>query len=63
MTLFFAIYTPKIGGGGLPLPDFSPKNSKTLKLGLFLVSNSTQNVHEYEQNARTKDTYPHGNAT
>ena len=23
----------------------------------------TKNVHTYEQNARTKDTYPHGNAT
>ena len=63
MTLFFAIYPPKIGGRGHPLPDLSQKNSKILKLGLFLVSNSTQNVHEYEQNARTKDTYPHGNAT
>ena len=63
MTLLLAIYTPKIGGGGLPLPDGSLRNSKTLKLGLFLVSNSTQNVHEYEQNAHTKDTYPHGSAT
>ena len=63
MTLFFAIYTPKIGGGGLPLPDVSAKKSKPLRLGPSLVSNSTQNVHKFEQNARTKDTYPHGNAT
>ena len=34
MTYFFGFYGPKIGGGVL-LPEFCPKISKTLKFGLF----------------------------
>ena len=34
MTYFFGFYGPKIGGGVL-LPGFCPKISKTLKIGLF----------------------------
>ena len=34
MTYFFDFYGPKIGGGVL-LPEFCPKISKTLKFGLF----------------------------
>ena len=34
MTYFFGFYGPKIGGG-VRLPGFCPKTSKTLKFGLF----------------------------
>ena len=34
MTYLLGFYGPKIGGGVL-LPEFSPKISKTLKFGLF----------------------------
>ena len=36
MTYCFSFYGPKIGGGGVLLPGFCPKESKTLKFGLFL---------------------------
>ena len=35
MTYFFGLYGPKIGGGGVHLPEFCPKKLKTLKFGLF----------------------------
>ena len=59
--IFFRSLHPE-NGGGSPYPTSFQKTPKTLKLGLFLVSNSTKKYHKYEQNARIKDTYPHGNA-
>ena len=35
MTYCFGFYIPKIGGGGVLLPELCPKISKTLKFGLF----------------------------
>ena len=35
MTYSFGFYGPKIGGGGVLLPEFCPTISKTLKFGLF----------------------------
>ena len=35
MTYLFGFYSPKIGGGGVLLPEYCPKISQTLKSGLF----------------------------